>query len=201
MTMKLVARCLFLAGAVLAVLMLPSTMNAQWPPRGSTSAESRRAEEAILDNWDLQRISSPNEPPEFWNTPEGKARYEQLQLESFEENVEELSDLGKEDWATRYDSVSDRQPRRDFENRTEDLETVTEDMIKFLEWRFDAEPIEVDEPSEESVRDWVLRITPIVEQILETISTLTGGGIQIEEFVAMRENLAQIHALTQVLRD
>ncbi len=97
--------------------------------------------------------------------------------------------------------MSDRRSRRDFENRVEDLENVTGDMIKFFEWRFDAEPIEVDEPSEESVRSRVLEITPMVEQILSTISTLTGGGIQIENFVAMRENLARIHALTRVLND
>ena len=41
----------------------------------------------------------------------------------------------------------------------------------------------------------------MVEQILKTISTLTGGGIQIDEFVEVRENIAQIHALTQDLRD
>ncbi len=194
MTMKLVARCLFLASALLIIL---STTNAQTPTSGG-----RRTELEYLDRgFDLPGIDVPKEAPGFWDTPEGQARYEQLQMERFEENREELSELGKEDWVSQYDSMSDRRSRRDFENRTEDLEKVTDDMIKFFEWKFDAEPIEVDEPSGESVRDQVVQITPMVEQILETISTLTGGGIQIEEFIAMRENLAQIHALTQVLRD
>ena len=194
MPMKLLILCLFLASAL---LIIPFTTNAQTPTSGG-----RRTELEYLDRgFDLPGITAPEDTPGFWDTPEGKLRYEQLQMEQFEENKQELSELGKEDWASQYDSMSDRRSRRDFENRTEDLEKVTEDMIKFFEWRFDAEPIEVDEPSEESIRSRVLRITPMVEQILKTISTLTGGGIQIEEFVAMRENLAQIHALTQVLRD
>jgi len=194
MTMKLVARCLFLASTL---LLIPSTTNAQTPTSGG-----RRTELEYLERgFDLPGITAPEDAPGFWDTPEGKVRYEQLQMERFEENRKELSELGKEDWASQYDSMSDRRSRRDFENRTEDLEKVTDDMIKFLEWRFDAEPIEVDEPSGESVRDRVVQITPMVEQILETISTLTDGGIQIKEFVEMRENLAHIHALTRVLRD
>ena len=197
MTMKLVARCLFLASAL---MMIPSTTHAQLD--GTQPSGGRRTELEYLDRgFYLPGIDALGEPLGFWNTPEGKVRYEQLQMERFEENRQELSELGKEDWASQYDSLSDRRSRRDFENRTEDLEKVTDVMMKFFEWRFDAEPIEVGEPSQENVRDRVVQITPMVEQILETISTLTGGGVQIQEFVAMRENLAQINALTRVLRD
>ena len=194
MTMKPVARCLFLASAL---LIITSTTNGQTPTSGG-----RRTELEYLDRgFDLPGITAQEEAPGFWDTPEGKARYEQLQMEQFEENREKLFELGKEDWARQYDSMSDRRSRRDFENQTEDLERVTDDMIKFFEWRFDAERIEVEEPSEKSVRDRVVRITPMVVQILETISTLTGGGIQIDTFVEMRENLAQIHALSRILRN
>ena len=112
-----------------------------------------------------------------------------------------MSQLGKEDWATPYGLISDRRVRGEFEKRAEDLEKVTDDIIKFFTWRFEAEPLEVEEPSEESVRDRLVQITPMVEQILETVSTLAGSGIPVQEFIQMRENLAQIHALSQVLRD
>ena len=193
MTMKPVARCLFLASAL---LMIPSTTNAQ------QMNEGRRLELEYLDRgFDLEGIDAPKHEPAFWDTPEGKAKYEQLRLEGFQKNIEDLSQLGKEDWATQYDSISDRRVRGEFEKRAEDLEKVTDDIIKFFAWRFEAEPLEVDEPSEESVRDRLVQITPMVEQILETISTLAGSGIPVQEFIQMRENLAQIHALSQVLRD
>ena len=194
MTMKLVARCSLLAGTLMIIV---STTNAQTPTSGG-----RRTELEYLDRgFDLPGITAPEHTPGFWETPEGQARYEQIQMEEFEENREELSELGKEDWISQYDSMSDRRSRRNFENQTEDLEKITEDMIKFIEWRFDAEPLEIEGPAEESVRSRVMQITPMVEQILTTISTLSSSGIRIDEFVAMRENLAQIYALTQVLRD
>ena len=202
MTMKPVARFLFLASAL---LMFPSTTNAQQSRSELGSggmSDGRRLELEYLDRgFDLEGINAPTYDPDFWSTPEGKARYEQLRLEGFQKNREDLSQLGKEDWATQYDSISDRRVRGEFEKRAEDLEKVTDDIIKFFAWRFEAEPLEVDEPSEESVRDRLVQITPMVEQILETISTLAGSGIPVQEFIQMRENLAQIHALSQVLRD
>ena len=74
MTMKLVARCLFLASAFLIVL---STTNAQTPTSGG-----RRTELEYLDRgFDLPGIDVPREDSGFWDTPEGKVRYEQLQNE------------------------------------------------------------------------------------------------------------------------
>ena len=194
MTMKTVARCLFRASAL---LIIPASLIAQTPTSGGRRTEFEYLERGFF----LPGIDALEEPLDYWNTPEGKIRYEELQMQRFEENRLELSELGKEDWAGQYDSMSDGGSRRDFENWTEDLENVTDKMIKFFEWRFDAEPIEVDEFSQENVRDQVLQITPMVEQILDTISTLSGGGVQIEAFVAMRENLAQTHALTRALRN
>jgi hypothetical protein len=152
--------------------------------------------------FDLEGMTNSDNRSGFWNTPEGRARYLQNQLESLGENLEELSDLGKDDWTTRYDAVSARRSRRDFENRAENLEDVTDDIIKFVEWRFNAEPIEVEEPSEESFRDGLAQITPVVEPILESFSTLTdGAAIPIDQFVEMRTKLAQIHALSRIVRD
>ena len=200
MTMKLVARCLFLASAL---LMIPSTTIAQDTGVGGFPAGAgRNTDLEFLDRgFDVLGVTPPGMPPGYWNTEEGKARFEQLQLQRFAENVEELSEIEKEDWTAQYDSISDRRTRRDFEDRAEDLEKITDGIIKFFEWRFDAEPIEVDEPSEESLRDGVVEITPMVTQILESIETLQSGGIEVQTFVEMRENLAQIHALTRVLRD
>ena len=199
MRMKPVTRCRFIASAV---LMIPSTSNAQLP-NGSPPSGGRRTELEYLDRgFDLEGITNSEHLPGFWNTPEGQARYEELQLERLEENLEELSDLGKEDWASRYGLVSDRRSRRDFENRAEDLEDVTDDIIKWVEWRFSAEPIAVEEPSGESFRDGLAQLTPMVEQILETISTLTGGvAVPVDQFVEMRTKLAQIHALSRIVRD
>ena len=198
MTMKLVAHCLFLAGAL---LMITSTMNAQSGILNESAG--RRTELESLDRgFDIEGITVRNAPPGFWETPAGKARYEQIQMENFEQDVEALSELGEEDWVDRYDdSVSDRRARGEFEDRVEDLEDITNDLIDFFEWRFDAEPIEVDDPSEESVRNGVVQISPLVDQILDAISTLQSGGIQVEAFVEMWENLAWIHALSRVIRD
>ncbi len=137
----------------------------------------------------------------YWFTPAGRARYAQLQQERFEENVEKFSELGKEDWIGQYDSVSDRSVRREFEKRADDLENVTDDMIKFLKWKFDTEPIEVAEAAEETVRRRLVQIKPMAEQILGTILTVTDGSIPIDEFVRMQENLAEIHALSRILQD
>ena len=197
MTMKRVARCVLLASALLMVpLMIPFTTDAQQLPGGRDTSL-----EMLEQGFDLLGVDLPNALSDYWNTPEGKARYEQLVLERFDEKVEEFSELGKEDWATQYDAVSDRRARREFENRVEDLEKITGDIIEFFEWRYAAEPIEVDAPSAESVRDGMVEITPMVEQILEAISTLAGPGIQVQEFVEMRENLAEIHVLSRVMRD
>ncbi len=194
MKMNLVARCLCLASAL---LMISSTTNAQTPTSGG-----RRTELEYLERgFDLPGIDVPREPELFWETPEGKLRYEQNQAERLAENTEQLAELGKEDWTGQYDSLSDTRTRQDFENRTEVLENVADDMSKYFEWKFDAEPVEVDAPSEEGLRDQLVQITPMVEQIVETISTLASGGINVQEFVAMRRNLAYIHALAQVLRD
>ena len=194
MKMNLAARCLCLASAL---LIIASTTNAQTPTSGG-----RRTELEYLERgFDLPGIDVPREAELFWDTPEGKLRYEQNQAERLAENTQQLSELGKEDWAGQYDSLSDPRTRQDFENRTEDLENVTDDMSKYFEWKFDAEAVEVDAPSEESLRDQLVQITPMVEQIVATISTLASGGIQVQEFIAMRRNLAHIHTLSQVLRD
>jgi hypothetical protein len=199
MSLKRVTQCLLLASAV---LMISSTLNAQFP-NGSPPSGGRRTELEYLDKgFDLEGMTNSDNRSGYWNTPEGRARYLQNQMESLGENLEELSDLGKEDWATRYDAVSDRRSRRDFENRAEDLEDVTDDIIKFVEWRFDAEPIEVEAPSEESFRDALAQITPMVERILESFSTLTDGvAIPVGQFVEMRTKFAQIYALSRIVRD
>jgi hypothetical protein len=169
----------------------------------SQPSGGRRTELEYLERgFDLEGVDTSSRPAEFWNSPEGRALYLELRMERFGEDVEELSNLGKEDWASQYDSRSDRGVRREFEDRTRALEKVTGDMIDFIVWRFDAEQIEVDRPSTESVRDLLAEIPTRVNQILAAISTLTGGGgIQVDEFVEMRTNLAQIHALSRVLRD
>ena len=120
----------------------------------------------------------------------------------FRESIEELTELGEEDWTAQYDSISDRSVRRDFEDSVEDLEEVTDGLIRFFEWRFAAEPIEVEEPSLEGIRERVVEMTPMLGQILEAIDTLQGGGsIEVQQFVTMRENLAHIHTLSRILRD
>ncbi len=97
MLIKPVARLLLLGSAL---LLIPFTTNAQTPTSGG-----RRTELEYLDRgFDLPGITAPEEVPGFWETPEGKARYEQVQMERFEENRTELSELGKEDWAGQYDS-------------------------------------------------------------------------------------------------
>ena len=110
MSLKRVTRCLLLASAV---LMIPSTSNAQIP-NGSQPSGGRRTELEYMDRgFDLEGMTNSDIRSGFWNTPEGRARYLQNQLESLGENLEELSDLGKDDWATHYDAVSDRRSRRD----------------------------------------------------------------------------------------
>jgi hypothetical protein len=61
------------------------------------------------------------------------------------------------------------------------------------------EPLTVDGSAQDNVRDRVANITPMVEQILRTVSVLTSGGIPVKEFVEMRENLARIHVLSRTL--
>ena len=199
MNIKLVARRLLLAGAL---LMIASEASAQGLGPASPTSGGRRTDLEYLDKgFDLEGMVPPGFGPNFWSTPEGRARYEQIQMEGFRENVVKLSELAKEDWVGQYDRVSDRQVRRDFEDLAEDLEDVTEEMIEFFEWRFDVEPLEVQEPSEDSVRSGLVELSPMVEQIVETIETFQSGGIQVEQFVEMRENLAHIYELSRVARD
>ena len=109
MTMKRVARCVLLASALLMVpLMITFTTDAQQLPGGRDTSL-----EMLEQGFDLLGVDLPNALSDYWNTPEGKARYEQLVLERFDEKVEEFSELGKEDWVTQYDAVSDRRARRD----------------------------------------------------------------------------------------
>jgi hypothetical protein len=190
MTRKLVGRCLFLA-CVFSIIA--TTATAQQPSGG------RRTELEYLDRgFDLEGITST---AKFPDTAEGRAKYEQYQLGRFQQNVEKLSKLGKENWVGQYDSISDRGARRKLENMAEDLGTVSEEMIKFFEWRFQVEPLKVDESAGDSVRERVAKITPMVEQILRTVSVLTSGGIPVKDFVEMRENLARIHMLSRSLRN
>ncbi len=199
MTLKLVVRSVLMASAL---LMIASEASAQGLGPASPTSGGRRTDLEYLDKgFDLEGFNTPGFGANFWNTPEGRARYERLQMERFGENVVKLSELGEEDWAGQYDRVSDRQVRRDLEDRVEDLEEVAGQMIEFFEWRFDVEPIEVEDPSEGDVRSGLVELSPMVKQIVETIETFQGGGIQVEEFVEMRENLAQIHALSRVVRD
>ena len=194
MNMGFVSRCLFLAGVL---LILPSVTNAQQLPGGRNTTL-----EMLEKGFDVLGTNVPSFPPGFWSTPEGKARLEQLQMERFRESIEELTELGEEDWTAQYDSISDRSVRRDFEDSVEDLEEVTDGLIRFFEWRFAAEPIEVEEPSLEGIRERVVEMTPMLGQILEAIDTLQGGGsIEVQQFVTMRENLAHIHTLSRILRD
>ena len=51
-------------------------------------------------------------------------------------------------------------------------------MIKFLDWRYDAEALEPT-TSEESIQDRLVQLTPMVEQIFKTASTLSVGSIDI----------------------
>ena len=201
MTIKLVVRSVLLASAL---LMITSETVAQGLGPASPTSGGRRTDLEYLDkgfDLELGGLVPPGFGDNFWSTPEGRARYEQLQMERFQENVMKLSELGKEDWIGQYDRVSERQVRRDFEDRAEDLEDVTEEIIEFFEWRFDVEPLEVEEPSEDSVRSGLVELRPMVEQIVETIETFQGGGIQVEQFVEMRENLAHIYELSRVARD
>ena len=94
MTMKRVAQCVLLASALLMVpLVIPFTTDAQQLPGGRDTSL-----EMLEQGFDLLGVDLPNALSDYWNTPEGKARYEQLVLERFDEKVEELSELGKEDW-------------------------------------------------------------------------------------------------------
>jgi hypothetical protein len=118
----------------------------------------------------------------------------------FQQNVEKLSKLGKEEWAALYDSASDRRAQRKMEDMAEDLEKITREMIQFLEWRFQVKPLAVDGPAGESVRERAAGIRPMVEQITNTVPLLAGSGIPVKAFVEMRENLARLHLLSRSLR-
>ncbi len=194
MNMNLIVRRLFVASIL---VMTPSVTSAQQLPGG------RNTDLEMLERgFDVLGTNIPSFPPGYWSTPAGKARLEQLQMERFRESIEELTELGEEDWTEQYDSTSDRSVRRGFEDRVEDLEVVTDGLIKFFEWRFAAEPVEVERPSRKGIRERVVQMTPMLGQILEAIDTLRGGGsIEVQQFVTMRENLAHIHALSQILRD
>lgn len=194
MNMNLIVRRLFVASIL---VMTPSMTSAQQLPGG------RNTDLEMLERgFDVLGTNIPSFPPGYWSTPAGKARLEQLQMERFRESIEELTELGEEDWTEQYDSTSDRSVRRGFEDRVEDLEVVTDGLIKFFEWRFAAEPVEVERPSRKGIRERVVQMTPMLGQILEAIDTLRGGGsIEVQQFVTMRENLAHIHALSQILRD
>ena len=74
-------------------------------------------------------------------------------------------------------------------------------MIQYFEWNFDAEPLESEEPSEASVRDSLVEIAPMAEQMLRTITTVSDGTIQLQQFVEMQHNLAKIHNLSRILRN
>jgi hypothetical protein len=193
MTMKRIAGLLVFASVL---PMLSSVLSAQQPSGG------RRTDLEYLERgFDLHGITTSNQSPEFWNTPEGKAQYERLQLERFQKNTQELSQLGTKDWATPYDSLSNRRVRQEFVKRAQDLERVSGELIQFFEWRFQAPPLEIEEDSGESVRERVTKITPMAQRILETISALKDGGIPAKEFVEMRHNLVRIHTLSRRLRD
>jgi hypothetical protein len=182
--------------AIAIISMTSSLAMAQQPSGG------RRTELEYLDRgFDLEGITPPRYPPEFWNTPEGRALYERQQLERFQENVTRLTELGAEDWVKGYDATGDRRARQTLGDRAEDLERVSREMIEFFEWRFQVEPLEAAAPTGEAVREGLVNLSPMVDQILATITTLTGGGIPVKEFLEMRENLARIHAVSLTLRN
>ena len=132
---------------------------------------------------------------EYWNTPEGRSRYEQLQLARFNENFIKLTQLGNQDWANAIHP--DRS--RELEGWTDELEDVTDNMLKFLEWRYQVELLEPT-ASEESIQDRLGRLTPMVEQILKTSSTLSVGTIDIQGFAMMHQNLVDLRQLSRDLK-
>ena len=72
-------------------------------------------------------------------------------------------------------------------------------MIGFLEWRYQVESLEPT-ASEESIQDRLGRLTPMVEQILKTASTLSVGTIDIQDFAMMNQNLVDIRQLSRDLK-
>ena len=191
MKIRSVARCMLIAGGL---AMTVSAAQAQQPSGG------RRTDFEYLERgFDLDKMTPPGYPKSM-DSPELRAKYEQAQLKRLQQNTEKLTGLGKQNWLVQYDSASDRSARRNLQDMAKDLEKVSEEMIEFFEWRFQVKPLEVEDVAQDSVRDRVTRITPMVEQITGTIAILGGGGIPAKEFAEMRENLARIHALSRILR-
>jgi hypothetical protein len=189
MIIQRVGRCLLIAGVL---SMMASTAMAQQPSGG------RRTDQEYLERgFDL--MDSPSYPRSL-KTPEERARYEKYQVNRFQQNVEKLSKLGKEEWAALYDSASDRRAQRKLEDMAEDLEKIAREMMQFLEWRFQVEPLAVDGSAEANVRERVAGIRPMVEQVTNTVPLLAGSSIPVQTFVELRQNLARIHLLSRSLR-
>ena len=130
----------------------------------------------------------------FWATPEGKRRYAQNQLNRFYEKVDELVELGSEDWTTLHEPSVER--------RSDDLEDVSGDILKFFEWAYGGESIEANALPDESVLERLARITTLIRGVLPAMSTMTTGAVlNSEAFLQARRDLAEIKALSRAVRD
>ena len=70
--------------------MIPSTMNVQIPA-GSPPSGGRRTDLEYLERgFGIEGVTTPEYDPGFWDTPAGKVKYEEIQMERFEENTEAL---------------------------------------------------------------------------------------------------------------